>query len=430
MALSLPAVAEQNPLERTLPFRTNVPEFTTRLSSTTLKYAQKPLPNPDTSGLEGFQLQFTLMPPTPVDYQINNPNKRRSQQLPYLLTVADDDVEEPFSPQSTNYSAPSEAGSKHDPFPRIQSQFYAGKEVVPKQPNTTSMIVLTGRDESNNITSNASTPPQSPGFKPQSLAERRAKKLSPLNPSRATQNDPLVSPPPLTSRSAAHVEAGRLCTPHEVSKPEVSTPRSASFPVLSMPLPSPGRISTPQSAGFQRLPTPQSASFFSPRQQKFPVYVPHSIISPRNVAFSPIHEEVDRETLKTPTGVDMLIKHAQECQDGFLSTFMPHTIRGMYEMLWQVANAQISLNETFSMTQFRYVLSFGCWPSYSSSPTYFSELKDYKQVRKNPNVSIQTDKTPSPLQEPNTLHSDQTSLLHSIDYPHIQVMRKMPSFLI
>ncbi|KAK6337889.1 hypothetical protein TWF696_001367 [Orbilia brochopaga] len=214
-----------------------------------------------------------------------------------------------------------------------------------------------------------------------SLAERRAKAKSgakipiptPLaSPSQAENKEGLpTSPPPLTSRSAAHVEAGRLATPRTatprtatfgpIPKPEVSTPRSATFATLPAP---------PTCAA--AMPTPRSAAMFSPtRTQVFGSYIPHKNVpvtspakasfkspqsatfSPRCIAFSPIHEDVDREKLRTPTAVNMLVERAQEHQQGFVSGLMSPVVLNQFQTLWNVANAQVLLNQTFQMGMFR-----------------------------------------------------------------------------
>ncbi|KAF3921189.1 hypothetical protein ABW21_db0202924 [Orbilia brochopaga] len=214
-----------------------------------------------------------------------------------------------------------------------------------------------------------------------SLAERRARAKSGANipiptplasPSQAENNEGLpTSPPPLTSRSAAHVEAGRLATPRTatprtatfgpVPRPEVSTPRSASFATLPAP---------PTCAA--TMPTPMSAAMFSPtRTQVFGSYIPHQNVpvtspakasfkspksatfSPRSIAFSPIHEDVDREKLRTPVAVNMLVERAQEHQQGFVSGLMSPVIMNQYQTLWNVANAQVLINQTFQMGMFR-----------------------------------------------------------------------------
>ncbi|EPS38996.1 hypothetical protein H072_7226 [Dactylellina haptotyla CBS 200.50] len=417
-----------------------------RFSTTTLKYAQMPLPTPpDSAGLDGYKLQLTLMPPTPgqvpTGYAAQTARaKRKSQVLPYLLTVEDeDDQSECFSPSSTNYSAASEFGGPFSrsrdseytvsadapPVPPLSPSFSnlskAGskrkssrlsiqtsatdlareynpeKPVVPKLPNTTSLIVLndtrratlqseaataTGMAPLTPITPSTPISPSLPLAKAirssgMSLAERRAmvksgaKIPTPLSsPNRVDGSDDLMtSPPPLTSRSAAHVEAGRLATPRtatprtatfgNVSKPEVSTPRSATFAVLP----------APQGA----LPTPRSAAMFSPtRAQPFGSYIPHQNVptvkspskasfaspksatfSPRSIAFSPIHEDVDREKLRTPTAVNMLVERARESQQGFVSGLMSPVILNQFQTLWNVANAQMLINQTFQMGMFR-----------------------------------------------------------------------------
>ncbi|KAK6531821.1 hypothetical protein TWF694_002988 [Orbilia ellipsospora] len=415
-----------------------------RFSTTTLKYSQMPLPTPpDSAGLEGYKLQLTLMPPTPgqAPYAAQQAAraKRKSQVLPYLLTVEDiEDQPECFSPSSTNYSAASEFGG---PFSRsrdseytssdippvpplspsfsnlskmgstrkasrlsiqtsatdLQKEFNPEETVVPKPPATTSLIVLndarraTMQSESGMTIATAPLTPLTPKtpISPSvamanamrssglSLAERRAMAKSgakiptPLtSPSKVGEcEEAIPSPPPLTSRSAAHVEAGRLATPRtatprtagfgNVPKPEVSTPRSSTFAVLPAPL------------GVQS--TPMSAAMFSPtRTQIFGSYVPHQNVptvkspakasfkspksatfSPRSITFSPIHEDVDREKLRTPTAVNMLVERARESQQGFVSGLMSPVILNQFQTLWNVANAQMMVDQTFQLGMFR-----------------------------------------------------------------------------
>ncbi|KAK6498935.1 hypothetical protein TWF481_011506 [Arthrobotrys musiformis] len=416
-----------------------------RFSNTTLKYAQMPLPTPpDSAGLmEGYKLQLTLMPPTPGQapsgYSSQSVKaKRKSQVLPYLLTVEDvEDQTECFSPSSTNYSGASEFGDTYSrsgrdsgytaaadapPVPPLSptvtnmskngskrkssrlsiqtsaadlmKEFNPDTTVVPKPPATTSLIVL---NDDRRITmqsegglTNATFPmtpitPQTP-ISPSlplakairssglSLAERRAlaksgaKVPAPLASPVTTGEDGErlpTSPPPLTSRSAVHVEAGRLATPRTatfstVPKPEVSTPRSATFAVLPPP---PSAV----------LPTPRSAAMFSPtRTQVFGPYIPHQNVpiaqspakasfaspksatfSPRSIAFSPIHEDVDREKLRTPTAVNMLVERAQGSQQGFVSGLMSPVVVNQFQTLWNAANGQMIVNQTFSMGMFR-----------------------------------------------------------------------------
>ncbi|KAF3923016.1 hypothetical protein ABW20_dc0103819 [Dactylellina cionopaga] len=416
--------------------------------STTLKYSQMPLPTPpDSAGLEGYKLQLTLMPPTPgqvpAGYSSQLKARRKSQVLPYLLTVEDvegDDQSECFSPSSTNYSAASEFGG---PFSRSRDSEYTSSDapppvppispsvsnmskvgskrkssrlsiqtsatdlmkefnpeeaVVPRQPTTTSLIVLNeerratmqseaalmaGSIPMTPLTPNTPISPSLPLAKAMrgsglSLAERRAlaksgaKIPTPLaspNTVEGCDDGLLTSPPPLTSRSAAHVEAGRLATPrtatprtagfNNVPKQEVSTPRSASFAVLPAPP--------------TALPTPRSAAMFSPtRTSIFGSYIPHQNVpvakspanasfkspksatfSPRSVAFSPIHEDVDREKLRTPTAVNMLVERAQESQQGFVSGLMSPVILNQFQTLWNVANAQLMINQIFDLGMFR-----------------------------------------------------------------------------
>ncbi|KAK6523590.1 hypothetical protein TWF281_001571 [Arthrobotrys megalospora] len=419
-----------------------------RFSNTTLKYAQMPLPTPpDSAGLEGYKLQLTLMPPTPgqapsgYSAQVAKA-RRKSQVLPYLLTVEDvEDQTECFSPSSTNYSGASEFGDTYSrsgrdsqytaaadapPVPPLSptvtnmskngskrkssrlsiqtsaadllKEFNPNTAVVPKPPATTSLIVLNDERrmtmQSEGAFTHATGPmtpltpstPISPSLplakavrsSGLSLAERRAlaksgaKVPAPLaSPVTGEDGERLpTSPPPLTSRSAAHVEAGRLATPRtatprtatfsNVPKPEVSTPRSATFAVLP----------APQSAV---LPTPRSAAMFSPtRTQVFGSYIPHQNVpvvhspakasftspksatfSPRSIAFSPIHEDVDREKLRTPTAVNMLVERAQGSQQGFVSGLMSPVVLNQFQTLWNVANGQMLVNQTFSMGMFR-----------------------------------------------------------------------------
>ncbi|KAF3136107.1 hypothetical protein TWF703_005752 [Orbilia oligospora] len=420
-----------------------------RFSNTTLKYAQMPLPTPpDSAGLmEGYKLQLTLMPPTPgqapsgYSTQVAKA-RRKSQVLPYLLTVEDvEDQTECFSPSSTNYSGASEFGDNYSrsgrdsgytaaadapPVPPLSptvtnmskngskrkssrlsiqtsaadlmKEFNPETAVVPKPPATTSLIVLNDSRrmtmQSEGAMTNATIPmtpitpktPISPSLplakairsSGLSLAERRAlaksgaKVPAPLaSPVTNEDGERLpTSPPPLTSRSAVHVEAGRLATPrtatprtanfNNIPKPEVSTPRSATFAVLPAP---------PSAA----LPTPRSAAMFSPtRTQVFGPYIPHQNVpvaqspakasfaspksatfSPRSIAFSPIHEDVDREKLRTPTAVNMLVERAQESQQGFVSGLMSPVVLNQFQSLWNVANGQMIANQTFSMGMFR-----------------------------------------------------------------------------
>ncbi|KAF3100179.1 hypothetical protein TWF102_010752 [Orbilia oligospora] len=400
-----------------------------RFSNTTLKYAQMPLPTPpDSAGLmEGYKLQLTLMPPTPgqapsgYSTQVAKA-RRKSQVLPYLLTVEDVEDQTDRSGRDSGYTAAADAppvpplsptvtnmsknGSKRKSSrlsiqtsaADLMKEFNPETAVVPKPPATTSLIVLNdGRRmtmQSEGAMTNATIPmtpitpktPISPSLplakairsSGLSLAERRAlaksgaKVPAPLaSPVTNEDGERLpTSPPPLTSRSAVHVEAGRLATPrtatprtanfNNIPKPEVSTPRSATFAVLPAP---------PSAA----LPTPRSAAMFSPtRTQVFGPYIPHQNVpvaqspakasfaspksatfSPRSIAFSPIHEDVDREKLRTPTAVNMLVERAQESQQGFVSGLMSPVVLNQFQSLWNVANGQMIANQTFSMGMFR-----------------------------------------------------------------------------
>ncbi|EWC44971.1 hypothetical protein DRE_01030 [Drechslerella stenobrocha 248] len=335
-----------------------------RFSTTTMKYAQMPLPTPpDSAGLEGYKLQLTLMPPTPghaPSGYASQSIKMDQKSLPYHLTVEDmEDDTECFSPSSTNYSAPSEYGGME--AADFLRESCIDETIVPKplnirrnedrKPSGGSITGAASTAAPANLTPLAPQTPVSPSMplakaaraSGMSLAERRAAKTksgvkipTPLSsPNRAESGEGLpISPPPLTSRSAAHVEAGRLATPRTV------TPRTATFG--SVPKPD---VSTPRSATFATLPAPPTVpASKSPKSATF---------SPRSIAFSPIHEDVDREKLRTPTAVNMLVDRARESQQGFVSGLMSPVILNQFQTLWNVANAQVLINQVFQMGMFR-----------------------------------------------------------------------------